>query len=71
MSLQKKVRCCMEDVWCRQEQARFSRGDKKCMQPCSMLPVFDVLVQEWKDCEELKPKAKEEWTFVNKKLEAK
>ena len=25
------------------------------------------LVEEWKDCEELKPKQKEKWIFVNKK----
>ena len=27
-----------------------------------------VLVQEWKDCEELKPKAKEEWTFRDQEI---
>ena len=32
---------------------------------------FHCLVKEWKDCEELKPKPKEKWTFVNKKGEAK
>ena len=28
---------------------------------------FHCLVEEWKDCEELEPKPKEKWTFVNKK----
>ena len=31
---------------------------------------FHCLVEEWKDCEELKPKPKEKWTFVNKKRKA-
>ena len=30
---------------------------------------FHCLVEEWKDCEELKPKPKEKWIFVNKKRE--
>ena len=28
---------------------------------------FHCLVEEWKDCEELKPKPKERWIFVDKK----
>ena len=31
---------------------------------------FHCLVEEWKDCEELKPKPKEKWTFVNRHKEA-
>ena len=30
---------------------------------------FHCLVEEWKDCEELKPKPKEKWTFVDQKRE--
>ena len=30
---------------------------------------FYCLVEEWKDCEELKPKSKENWVFVDKKRE--
>ena len=30
---------------------------------------FHCSVEEWKDCEELKPKPKEKWIFVNKKSE--
>ena len=30
---------------------------------------FHCLVQQWKDCEELKPKPKEKWIFVDKKSE--
>ena len=30
---------------------------------------FHCLVKEWKDCEELKPKSKEKWTFEDEKRE--
>ena len=30
---------------------------------------FLCLVEEWKDCEELKPKPKEKWSFTDKKSE--
>ena len=30
---------------------------------------FHCLVEEWKDCEELKPPPKEKWIFVDKKRE--
>ena len=30
---------------------------------------FHCLAEEWKDCEELKPKPKEKWIFVDKKSE--
>ena len=30
---------------------------------------FHCLVKEWKDCEELKPKPKEKWIFVDKRRE--
>ena len=39
------------------------------MQPCSMAASFHCLVVEWKDCEELKPKPKEQWIFVDQKRE--
>ena len=28
---------------------------------------FHCLVEQWKDCEELRPKPKEKWVFVEKK----
>ena len=30
---------------------------------------FHSLVEEWKDCEELKPEPKEKWVFMEKKSE--
>ena len=30
---------------------------------------FHCLAEEWKDCEELRPKPKEKWTFVDQKRE--
>ena len=32
---------------------------------------FHCLVEEWKDCEDLRPKPKEKRVFVNKNVEAK
>ena len=32
-------------------------------------PSFHCLVEEWEDCEELKPKSKEKWIFVVEKKE--
>ena len=32
---------------------------------------FHCLVEEWKESEELKPKRKEKWTFVDRRVEAK
>ena len=31
--------------------------------------IFHCLVEEWKDCEELRPKPKEKWSFVDKRRE--
>ena len=30
---------------------------------------FHSLVEQWKDCEQLKPKLKEKWNFVDKRSE--
>ena len=30
---------------------------------------FQRLVEEWKDCEELRPKPKEKWSFADKRRE--
>ena len=37
------------------------------VQPCSVQLVFHCLVEDWKDCEELKPESKEKGIFVNRK----
>ena len=39
------------------------------LQRCSMRPASTCLVEQWKDCEELEPKPKEKWTFVDEKSE--
>ena len=31
--------------------------------------IFHCLVEEWKDCEELKPQPKEKWNFVDNQRE--
>ena len=30
---------------------------------------FHCLVEEWEDCEELRPKPKETWSFIDRKSE--
>ena len=35
------------------------RKERRCMQHCSMRPASTAWWEEWKDCEELKPKPKE------------
>ena len=54
-------------------QARASTVEQEREEVCAALQYaasFHCLVEEWKDCEDLKPKPKEKWTFVNKKREA-
>ena len=36
---------------------------------CSFQLAFAVWVEEWPECEKLKPKPKAKWTFVDKKRE--
>ena len=40
------------------------------MQHCDMQQAFTVWWREWNDFQELKPKPKEKWTFVNKQTSA-
>ena len=42
------------------------RGSVRSFAICSQLPLFSG---EWKDCEELRPKPKENWSFVDKRRE--
>ena len=46
-----------------------SRSEKRCTQLCSTAASFHCLVEEWTDCEELKPKPKEKLIFVDQKKE--
>ena len=39
------------------------------MRSFAVCSQFHCLVEEWKDCEELKPQPKERWTFSDKKRE--
>ena len=49
--------------WCRTVK-------RQCSSVVRSFAVYSQLslsVEEWKDCEELKPKPKDKWTFVDKK----
>ena len=55
--LAKKVRCGMKDLWRKREQRQCSKKEK-CTKALQYAASFHCLVEEWKDCEGLKPKPK-------------
>ena len=57
MSWQRQVRCWMRASWRKREQ-RLSMREQVCA-ALQHAAGFHCLVEEWKDCEELKPKPKE------------
>ena len=57
----------MKNSWCRQEQNTVQQEEKMCTQPVQYTASFHCLVEEWKDCEEIKPQPKETWTFVDQR----
>ena len=68
ISWQRKERRWTKDSWRRQDQKRFSRSEK--WYPALQYAAsFRCLVEDWKDCEELKPQPKDKWTFVDRKRE--
>ena len=54
-----------------QARARSSRKEKKCMQLCSVQPAFLVWWENGRIVQNVRPKSKEKWTFVNTNREAK
>ena len=67
MSWQRQERCWMSDSRRRQEQKRQER--EEVYAALQYAASFRCVVEEWKNCEELKPQRKEKWTFVGKKGE--
>ena len=57
----------MDRRYMAQKQARSSRKEMKCHYAAS----FHRFVEEWTYCEELEPRSREKWIFVNKKRGAK
>ena len=53
-------------------QTRAKTVQQERVEVCAALQYaasFHCMVEEWKDCEELKPQPKEKWAFVDKKRE--
>ena len=57
-------------IYGRSESCCFSAGEREEVYVALQCAAsFHCLVKEWKDCEELKPKPKEKWSFVDKRRE--
>ena len=69
MTRQKQEQCWTKGSWRKREQRQCSKQEKSCMQLRSMRPAFTVLVEELKDCEELRPKPKEKVELRGSKKE--
>ena len=58
----------MLDEGCTAEaRAKTVQQDREVYAALQYSASFHCLVEEWKDCEELKPKPKEKWKFVDRK----
>ena len=53
-----------------QEREREREREREVYAALQYAASFHCLVEDWRNCEELKPKPKEKWTFVDKKSEA-
>ena len=69
MSWQKQEQCWTKDLWRKREQRQSSKKEEDVYAALQYGARFHCLVEEWKDCEELKPKLKEKWIFVDQKRE--
>ena len=67
-SWRKKVLCWMKGSWSRRAQDS-QAGARRGASSLAVRSQLSLFVEEWKDCEELKPQPKEKWIFVDKKSE--
>ena len=61
MTWQKQEQCWTKDSWQKQGQGQCSRTHEEVYAALQYAASFHCLVEEWKDCEELRPKPKEKW----------
>ena len=60
----------MQALWQKRELKLQSRREREEVYVALQYAAgFRCLVEEWKDCEELKPKEKEKWSFIDKRSE--
>ena len=69
MSWQKQEQCWTKDSWQKQEQKTMQQEREEVYVALQYAASIHCLVEQRKDCEELKPKPKEKWIFVDKKSE--
>ena len=59
----------MEQRWRKSEPVQCSREERRFMRRCRPQPAFIVWWRNGKTVEELRPKPKEKWTLVGRKVE--
>ena len=62
-------RCRTKDSWRKQEQRQMQQEREEAHAALQYAASFHCLVEQWKDCEELRPKPKVKWVFVDKERE--
>ena len=67
MSQRKKERCWTEEIWRKVRASPILQEREEVYATLQYAAGFHCLVEEWKECEELTPKAKQMRVFVDKK----
>ena len=66
MSWQKQEQCWTKDLWQKATAETMQQEREEVYAALQYAAGLHCLVEEWKDCEELRPKPKEKWVFVEK-----
>ena len=69
MTWQKQEQCWTKDSWLKQGQKTMQQEREEEFLALQYAATFCCLVEEWTDCEELRPEPKEKWVFMEKKSE--
>ena len=69
MRWQKQEQCWMIDLWQKPRAETVQQEREEVYAALQYAASFHCLVEEWTDSEELRPKPKEKWVFVEKKSE--
>ena len=69
MTWQKQEQCWTKGLWRKQEQRLRQQEREEVYAALQYAASFHCLMDEWKDCEELKPKTKGKWIFVDREKE--
>ena len=69
MSWQKKEQCWTEGFMAEARAKTMQQEREEVYAALQYAASFHGLVEQWKDCDELKPMPKEKWSFVDKRSE--